>query len=490
MTLLGFRLWGVRQWGVRLWPRSLATRTAVVLLAGLMVVQVAGLTIHALDRIDVQQVLQMREVASSIFNVFRAVAATLADRRAGVLAALHRGYGFSVTLGQAPPVTTLPQMPLPALRRFWMAIEAGPLTRADPRLLGGQPADSPDRQAWANSDFMRRNFGRPGAAPIDIVAYGGQKSRRLVVGVRLGDGEWLNFDSALGSPRPWHSPTFMAAFGLMTVAAAGLTLWAVRRLTAPVRTLAAAAEALGRDVNAPPLPETGPEEVATAAAAFNTMASRIRRFVDDRTALLTAIGHDLRTPITRLKLRAEFLDDDELRGKMLTDLDEMEAMVNATLAFGRDARTTEKIVPLDLAELIRTILDEAADTHPDTADKLSYDGPSHLTVRLRSLATKRALTNLISNAFKYGGSARVRLEPPAGGFVTVIVQDDGPGIPLDELDRVFEPFHRLESSRNRETGGTGLGLPIARDIVRAHGGDVILSNRPTGGLAARVTLPV
>ena len=145
----------------------------------------------------------------------------------------------------------------------------------------------------------------------------------------------------------------------MTAAAALLTLWAVRRLTAPVRTLAAAAEALGRDVNAPPLPEQGPTEIATAAAAFNTMAARIRRFVQDRTEMLTAIGHDLRTPITRLKLRAEFMEDDEQRRKMLADLEELEAMVSATLAFGRDAKSTEPVSALDLAELLRTVLDEA-----------------------------------------------------------------------------------------------------------------------------------
>jgi hypothetical protein len=155
--------------------------------------------------------------------------------------------------------------------------------------------------------------------------------------MRLPDSDWLNVTVRMEPLRPWHSPTFLAAFLLMTVAAAALTLWAVRRLTAPVRTLAAAAEALGRDVNAPPLPEDGPSEVATAAAAFNTMAARIRRFVQDRTELLTAIGHDLRTPITRLKLRAEFVEDDEQRGKILADLEELEAMVSATLAFGRDA---------------------------------------------------------------------------------------------------------------------------------------------------------
>src|SRR5580692_11212476 len=179
----------------------------------------------------------------------------------------------------------------------------------------------------------------------------------------------------------------------MTVVAAALILWAVRRLTRPVATLAAAAEALGRDVNAPPLPETGPTEVAIAAAAFNTMAARIRRFVQDRTFLLTAIGHDLRTPITRLKLRAEFMEDDEQRRKMLEDLDELEQMVASTLAFGRDATVNEPISTMDLSELVRTVLDETADARPAAIEQLRYLGPDHLPVRVRPVALKRALTN-------------------------------------------------------------------------------------------------
>ena len=324
----------------------------------------------------------------------------------------------------------------------------------------------------------------------ELVVYGGNFWHQAVIGMRLPDGEWLNVRAQLEPLRPWHSPTFLVAFALMTAAAALLTLWAVRRLTAPVRTLAEAAEALGRDVNAAPLPENGPTEVAVAAVAFNTMAARIRRFVEDRTELLTAIGHDLRTPITRLKLRAEFVEDDEQRGKILADLEELEAMVSATLAFGRDARTTEPVSQLDLAELLRTILDEAGDARPDVLDKLNYEGPAHLTVQARSLALKRVFVNLIANAVNYGGSATVRLVIRDPGMVVVEVEDDGPGIPPGELDRVFEPFHRGEPSRNRETGGVGLGLPIARNIMRAHGGDVTLSNRPGGGAKATVTLPV
>jgi len=212
--------------------------------------------------------------------------------------------------------------------------------------------------------------------------------------------------------------------------------------------------------------------------------------VEDRTELLTAIGHDLRTPITRLKLRAEFVEDDEQRGKMMADLEELEAMVSATLAFGRDARTTEPVTSLDLAELVRTVLDEAGDARQEAANRLAYEGPAHLTVRARPLALKRALTNLVSNAVIYGTSALVRLVPSTDDMLVIEVEDDGPGIPPGELDRVFEPFHRGEPSRNRETGGVGLGLPIARNIFRAHGGDVTLSNRPTGGTKAMVTLPV
>lgn len=475
---------------IRLWPRSLAMRTALVLLSGFMVVQAAGLTIHALDRLQLQRLVQMRETAGAILNVTRSVAMAPPAQRAAMLATLPRGPSMKVSIAAGPPVTELPETPMEVIRRFWMSVEAGPLARADPRQLGGRSDDFPERQVWATSEFMRRNFGPPENVPTRIVTNGGLQFNQLIVGVRLGSDTWLNFNADLRPPSPWHSPTFLAAFAFMTLIAALLTVWAVRRLTAPVRTLAAAAEALGRDVNAQPLPETGPAEIAAAAVAFNTMASRIRRFVEDRTSLLTAIGHDLRTPITRMKLRAEFLDDDEFRTKLLADLADLESLVAATLAFGRDARTTEKLVSLDLAELIRTILDEAGDTRPEAADRLDYNGPAHLTVRARSVAMKRALTNLISNALAYGGSAHVRLEPARDGWLAVVIEDDGPGIPADELERVFEPFHRLEGSRNRETGGTGLGLPIARDIVRAHGGDIVLSNRPSGGLTVRVTLPV
>jgi signal transduction histidine kinase len=309
------------------------------------------------------------------------------------------------------------------------------------------------------------------------------------MGFEFPDTGWLELHLPVAPPRPWHSPTFLLAFGLMTVAAAGLSFWAVRRLTGPVATLAEAAERLGRDVNAPPLPEVGPAEVVRAAVAFNTMAARIRRFVQDRTFLLTAIGHDLRTPITRLKLRAEFIEDDDQRARFMADLDELNMMVSATLVFGRDTADTEPAVALDLGALLRTVLDEAADARPEAAEKLDFIGGQPVTVTGRPVALKRVFANLVGNAIKYGGAARVRLNPPADGHVVVTVEDDGPGLPPDQLERIFEPFYRIENSRNRETGGTGLGLPIARNILRAQGGDVVLANQAGGGARAVVTLP-
>jgi signal transduction histidine kinase len=441
----------------RLLPRSLAARTALVLLLGLAAVQAAGLTIHALDRIDVQRLAQARTLAERVMGLYRTVVLTIPAEREALVHDLPLPPGLQAAISAGPPLAPLPDTSFAEQRLLRVSMNLVPL----PQRL----------------------------RPRQIQIKGGPPGPDLAIGLRLPDDTWLDVTAAVPPLRPWHSPTFLIAFALMTFVAACLTLWAVRRLTAPVRVLAAAAEALGRDVNAPPLPEGGPLEVATAAAAFNTMAARIRRFVADRTELLTAIGHDLRTPITRLKLRTEFIDDEEQRRKMLADLEELEAMVSATLAFGRDATGTEPVVALDLPALLRTVLDEAADARPEAIERLSYEGPAHLIVRARPLNLKRAFANLVANAVNYAGGARVRLDPAAGGPLAVHVEDDGPGIPPAELERAFEPFHRGEPSRNRETGGVGLGLPIARNILRAHGGDVVLANRPGGGLRATATLP-
>jgi hypothetical protein len=441
----------------RLLPRSLAGRTALFLLLGLVLVQVAGLTIHALDRMDLQRYQHAREISQRSFAAWRTLLLTPPDRRAAALAEFDTPSGLRATYDDEPLARmSYPAPPAPLMHL--LRVEA---------MMSGPPR----------------------VRPREAIISGGQRPGVMLVSLRFQDSGWLNLRVEMPPPRPWHSETFLVAFVLMTLAAIALTLWAVRRLTRPVRDLAVAADQLGRDVNAPPLPENGPSEVATAARAFNTMAERIRRFVGDRTQMLAAIGHDLKTPITRLKLRAELLDDDETRRKIVADLEEMEGMIAATLAFARDDATAEPSVPLDLAALCRTVLDEAADTQPDIAEAIAYAGPEHLTVKARPMALKRALSNLVGNAVAYGSAARLHLMQGAPGQLRIAIEDDGPGVPEDELEGVFQPFRRLETSRNRETGGTGLGLPIARNILRAHGGDVVLRNREGGGLTALATLP-
>ena len=441
-----------------LWPHSLANRTALVLLAGLVVVQAGGLLIYTLDRIDLQRLAAVQSLGLRVSSLYRSVAlAAPEDRQAG-LRAFDETSNFTATLDNAPATSDLEPAPPPIQRALRISMQFAPIP--------------------------------PGMRWRELLVRGLPSERRLLVSMRLPSGEWLNVHVAIRRTLFFWSETFLISFCSMTAAAAVLVIWAVRQFSAPMRDLAAAAERLGMNVNAPPMPERGTAEAVKAARAFNIMAERIRRFVRDRTFLLTAIGHDLRTPITRLKLRAEWMDDEEQQRKMLADLDELEGMVAATLAFGRDDANAEAPTPLDLAELLRTVLDEAADAHPDVAEQIGFIGPLHQVVRARAVAIKRALTNLVVNAVKYGDSAKVSLLPPQDGVVTVLVEDNGPGIPAAELDRVFEPFHRLEPSRNRETGGTGLGLPIARNILRGHGGDVVLSNRAAGGVQARVTLPV
>jgi signal transduction histidine kinase len=438
-------------------PSSLAGRTALVLLLSLMLVQGAGLTIHALDRIDVIRLAQERDAAVRSVSLYRSVLLAAPAARAAVVKEFDDRDDADAALGPAPLTHDVPPASPDQIREL----------RIDTLLVPMPEQDRPREFKW----------------------FGGTRYGKIAAAMQLPDGPWLTTVVYVPPPRPWHSTTFLIAFLLMTAAAAGLTLWAVRRLIRPVATLAGAAERLGRDVNAPPLPEDGPAEVAVAAAAFNVMAARMRRLLADRNFMLVAIGHDLRTPITRLKLRAEYMEDEEQRRKMLLDLEELEAMVSATLAVGRDTSLEEPVAPLDLSELVRTVLDETADASPDAAEHLHFAGPDHLVVRARPFALKRALTNLVSNAVKYGGCASVTLEGEDSRHITLAVEDEGPGIPPGDIERLFQPFQRLETSRNRETGGIGLGLTIARNILRAHGGDVLLGNRPAGGARATMILP-
>jgi signal transduction histidine kinase len=303
------------------------------------------------------------------------------------------------------------------------------------------------------------------------------------VAVRVNDNAWL---VARPSRRP-EERLWLNYIGLYFLGGAILltpiALWFAQRLAAPIRRFGAAAERMGRDPYAEALPAEGPREVRGAVEAFNTMRERIRRFVADRTLMLAAISHDLRTPLQRMRFRVESLPDDVGRD-ILADIEEMETMLASTLAFARDDSGAAPAQQLDLGALVSSVCNDAE----DAGGKAECDVSERIVVQADPVRLKRAVANLVTNAIKFGGAAEVSIarEP---GFVVVTVADRGPGIPGDIRDAMFQPFRRQEPSRSKATGGVGLGLAIARTIARAHGGDITLHDREGGGLLARMALP-
>jgi len=322
-----------------------------------------------------------------------------------------------------------------------------------------------------------RGFGGPPGRP------GGFVARQLDVAVSLPDGAAVTFRTEMPRPSPGLPVGLLLELGLITLLLAGVLYAMARTITRPLSKLATAAEAAGRGARQAPLPETGARELRNATRAFNTMQERLQRYMDSRTHFLAAMSHDLRTPLTRLKLRAETLDDPVLRDRFNADLDEMNHMVTGALNLFRGVDHDEPLANVQMETLLADLRTELA----EIGTRFEMNG--HCAPLLaRPLALKRCLTNLVANAAKYGRNTTVALEDSPSELV-VRVQDEGPGIPDDMLERVFEPFFRLEGSRNADTGGVGLGLSIARDIAQSHGGSLVLKNRSPHGLEAILRLP-
>jgi signal transduction histidine kinase len=305
----------------------------------------------------------------------------------------------------------------------------------------------------------------------------------FTVSIRHPDGSWRRIEPVERFLNPWRM-RFVLWFVLAAIAIAPLAWGVSRRIAKPIALFAAAADRLGRDPRAEPMTLSGPSEIAEAAAAFNVMQERLNRYVEDRTTLIAAVAHDLRTPLMRLSLRLEKAPD-AIRLAGEEDIREMSDRIGAAMAFVREMTRHVRRQRLDLRSLAESVASDAADAggdvtlHPGPAIGMEGDAPS----------LKALLTNLVSNAVNYAGSAEVTLR--AGRGVAIIeVADRGPGMIPADLARAFEPFFRAERSRNRDTGGTGLGLASVRAVARAHGGDATIENRDGGGLLARVTLPV
>ncbi len=443
----------------------------MVLLGGLIVAQLAAAYINLAERARLLYRAGGMQLAQRIGDIARLLDSVAPQERRRI-AAVFNAPPLAVSLDRPP----LPQTDaadaqssvFAGVLRFALDSEMPVRLIRRPGGFGPLPEPSMMRHPMAGHRM-------PDMAP------GGAS---YLVQITLRDGTLVTFDSYL----PPQEGSIPLRLGLTLVVLLGtviaLSLIAVRWVTGPLLALATAAEKLGRDIDRPPLDENGPLEVRRAASAFNVMQQRLSRFLADRARVLTAMSHDLKTPLTRLRLRMETVNDPVLRAKIEKDLDEMQSMVTQTLDYMRDSSRGEAAQQVDLMALLETLQIDFR----DTGNAVEIKGAIAQPYVGRPLALRRCLTNLVENAIRYGGRAMIEVEDAAGQVVVRIV-DDGPGMPEEELERAFEPFYRGERSRSRETGGTGLGLGIARNIARAHGGELVLKKRPVRGLEAILTLP-
>lgn len=460
-------------------PRTLFGQITLALFAVLFVVQLASLWLLLDDRGRLNYKLLAEYAAQRMAGIATVLDLASPNERPALISALSVQ---PTTLSLALPWASdsidnsadarafageaARQLPHP------LDIQLLKIERMDPRLLLGlrppkshRDGDDDDHDAYpAKGRFFAQTY---------------------VAQIRLNDGSVVTFHHLLPVPAtdlPYRLIALLALLGVSTVA---LSAWVVRRLTRPLAGFSNAASGLARNLNQPALPESGPQEVCQAAQAFNAMQRDLKRLIETRAQALSAVSHDLRLPITRMRLRLEGEIAPELRQKMAHDLSEMDSMIGHTLDFLRAGSNTEAPVALNLDALLDSVIEDME----ELGATISRQGRCLRPIKARPHALRRCISNLLDNARVYGGG-NIRLVVEDGEKdVRLSIHDDGPGIPASELEKVFEPYFRLESSRARHTGGTGLGLAIAKAIAEAHGGSISLSSEAARGVSATITLP-
>jgi signal transduction histidine kinase len=456
----------------RLLPHGLLGQLAVLILAAFIAAQVISVWLFADERGAAIRAAQRLETVERAAAVAHALEAAPASGRESILAAANsRLVRFS--LDDAPLVETGRAGGVAMQARLTELLDGARDLRAEEVAIFRHDVRRPEPPAPLRG--LHHRMSMAGLAPVE-----------LRLSVPLDDGSWLNAAARFQRPDLQVPPAILGTtlLSLLLIMAA---LWlGLSRITRPLRRLAAVADGVGLDGPPPDMPQGGPREVRALSEALARMHGRLTGLIADRTRMLAALGHDLRSPITALRVRAEMVEDEETRERMVATLDEMQDMVEATLAYARGVSGDQPREATDLADLVEDVVLELSETGP----RIRLVGKKPVVARVRRTAMRRALRNLLENAQRYGGGASVTMWE-SNGAVEIVIDDHGPGIPAEDLERVFDPFTRLETSRSRETGGIGLGLPIARAILRAHGGDVSLSSRPDGsGLRVIVTVPL
>lgn len=478
-------------------PRTLTGRVLLIILAGLVVAHVASFMLFEVERARALNRFAASEVAARIAEYVGAPpAASVAVPRGGTPHMRPRLRWQEVAaVGDPPGESSSPAASFASeLRRLltesfhadpvvWIAsrdTQPGEVIfPPGPRFDGPfETRAPPERPPNGQGTFFQRRGD-------ELLRQRGAFTRgvKLVtVALKLPDGRQALVETLVPQTSTQIPTEAWISVALIFVVTALFSLWAVRLAVKPVRMLADAAERLSRNIDEPPLPETGAAEIRAAARAFNRMQDRLKRHVNSRALAFAAMSHDIRTPLTRMRLRLESLDD-KAREKLSGDVSEIEAIAKSVLEVTRGLSPEEKMVRVDVGDLVRRLLRDYEPLGKDIACSGSC-----AQVDARPAALRRALGNLVDNALKYGRDVTVELADTPGN-VSIHVCDRGPGIPPEDLERVTYPFYRVESSRNRETGGAGLGLAIAKDIVEGQGGELLLENRAGAGLCATIRLP-
>jgi signal transduction histidine kinase len=464
----------------RVLPQTLPGWVLLIVIAGLLASQVATLFIVSRERTASSDIVDYYRLNDRAFSLVQLMHAASPQERRQMVAGMANT-SYALTLSNKPVVAS------PIAQNDQLAeledILVGRLAKfgiTEARVRHDRAADSESyKHARPDSDI--------GDVERELLALTANfaASGTLTASIRFSDGQWLNFTNPIIPPGPVFSleslPLYMVVAGLVIIS----SIWSLRRLTAPYRVMETAVRRVGDDLKSPPIPETGSREIQAAARAINTMQARLRAYVEDREHLAAALAHDLRTPLTRMRLRLELLGNSKLRNALAHDLADIEDIARSVVDFATFEVTDESSERIDFLSLVEAIADGMDSAHLDSKGT----GARELICIARPVALRRCVTNLVQNAVTYGKTAHLSLRRDAGKVVLTI-RDEGPGIPQAQLDAVFSPCVRVVRSRNRETGGLGRGLTIARNIARAAGGDIRLSNRPEGGLQAELSLPL
>ncbi|MBA4226127.1 MAG: hypothetical protein C0456_05780 [Hyphomonas sp.] len=493
----------------RLFADTLLTRSILIVVAALIVAQLLAVVTFTLIARNVFIAMQQKAQVEAALDLMK-LASAQPDEAAFAEAALAHANVLFVRREPRAFVNTEDETGT-EVRRRWAASgrDAGQITSfrvssvhggspmTFPLPEGARPAgQKPDPAAFprtpppAEGQFRRQPGPGNEFRPPMGFGRGGDELRfpsRLVnVSVEYTPGQWVNVLMTSGADRgpPIQPFVFLLSLSLLAVAiAAG---FAARWIYRPLEDLARASRALGRGEKHTPLPVSGPRDLRNVMQAFNTMATRLEATLQSQKDVLVAIGHDLRTPLTAMRIRAAMIEDEAEREKMERALDELQSLTEAALQAGTSSLRTDEKLMTDLGALVESLSEDLQ----DIGQPVTFSEPDQrFVVRAWPEDLTRALRNIIMNAVRYGERARIQLED-RGGECAVIIDDDGPGIPEAQMEAVFEPLVRLEKSRNTATGGHGLGLHISRNIVLAHGGHIALANRPEGGCRATITLPL